>query len=454
MIDAIGAVLAVVVFEVVLAGSIEQSSPFMELSKLFLLGGALGGAAGALLGLVLKKHLIPDFLRNVATLSAVLLTFVCANMIGHEGGLVAVTVMGLVMANIPGMPKDGILDFKESLSVLLISALFIVLAARIDLESLALLGPGLVVVLLAILFVARPLTALVSTLGSDMPWSERTLLGWMAPRGIVAAAVSALFGLRLEAAGIEAGNLLVPLTFSVIVVTVVVHSLTSRPLAKLLKVAEPEASGVLIVGGNPVALKLASIFQENGIRVLLADASWSQASRARMLGIPTFFGNAVSELADRKLDLVGLGMLLALSHRPSLNALACLRYRQEFGTANVFTVRRDQQSLDKESETVAFNFRGRLLFKEKITLDFLEQELAAGRKIHLTRISEDFPFTNLLEKTGGTEPMLFAISPQGKLHPFSEEATFHVSAGWKVAYLAVQADMAPADEAESKAKAD
>jgi NhaP-type Na+/H+ or K+/H+ antiporter len=451
LIDAIGAVLAVVVFEVIVSGSMENASPILSLAKVFILWGLVGVIAGFLVGQMLKRHILPDFLRNVATLSAVLLTFVLANMIGHEGGLVAVTTMGLMMANMKGMPRDGILDFKESLSVLLISSLFIVLAARIELESLALLGPGLVVILLAILFIARPLAALVSSLGSDMPWRERALLGWMAPRGIVAAAVSALFGLRLENAGISGGELLVPLTFSVIVVTVVVHSLTSRPLARILKVAEPEAHGVLIVGGNLVAVKIAEILKNNQIKVLLADPNWLQARRARMLGIPTFFGSAVSEYADRKMDLVGLGMLLALSRRSSLNALACLRYRQEFGSANVYTARRNPKNIDREQETVSFSFRGRLLFKEGMTLDRLEDELEQGRKIHLTRISEDFPFDALLKKLGGTDPMLFALSPQGKLHPFAEEPGFTITKGWKVAYLAAEdTKVAEQDERDGK----
>lgn len=436
LIDPIGAVLAVIVFEAILAGAAGAEEPLLSLLQILASGGLIGGAAGYGLAVVLRRHLIPDFLRDVSTLASVLLVFALSNSLATEAGLVAVTAMGLTLANLPGVPRDEILDFKESLSVLLISALFILLAARIDMDALGMLGPALGIILAAVLFVARPAAALAATLGSELGWRERALLGWIMPRGIVAAAVAALFGLRLEEAGYPGAELLVPLTFSVIVASVVLHSLTGRPLARLLKVAEPEARGVLIVGGNPVAQAVAEALKELDVRVLLADVSYAQIRRARMAGIPVFFGNPVSEYADRRLDLVGLGVLLAMSRQPSLNALAGIRYRSEFGSAGVFTVRRESSALDPEAESVPFTFRGRLLFDETMTLEQLERELEAGKEIRMARLSEDFTLDDLAEKLGGPEPMLFAVDPGCRIHPFAEDGTFRVAAGWRVAYLA------------------
>ncbi len=435
LIDPIGAVLAVITFEAIVAGA-DSADPLSGLLGLLGSGGIIGTMAGFGLGFALKRHWVPDFLRNVTTLAAVLLTFVLANLMAAEAGLVAVTAMGLALANLPGVPRDEILDFKESLSVLLISVLFIILAARIDVTALVRIGPALLVILAAILFLARPLAALAATFGTDLPWRERALVAWIAPRGIVAAAVSALFALRLKADGIAGAALLVPLTFSVIVATVVLHSLTGRPLARLLKVAEPEPRGVLIVGGNPVALAIAERLKAAGVPVLVADTSYEQIRRARMMGIATFFGSAVSEYADRKLDLIGLGLLLALSRRPSLNALACLRYRAEFGSAGVFTVRREESMMDRELETVSFGFRGRLLFKPEMTLERLEAELAAGRTIRLATLSEDFGFDDLLAEVGDTAPMLFAITPDDHVRPFAEDSSFRAGPKWRIAYLA------------------
>ncbi|RMD87918.1 MAG: sodium:proton antiporter [Alphaproteobacteria bacterium] len=440
LIDPIGAVLAVIIFEAIVAGAGQGTDPVTSLLGLLVSGSMIGIAAGYGLGVSLQRHWIPDFLRNVTTLSAVLLTFSLANLMASEAGLVAVTAMGLTLANLRAVPRDEILDFKESLSVLLISLLFIVLAARIDLAALAGIGPALLFILAAILFLARPLATLAATLGTDLPWRERALLSWIAPRGIVAAAVSALFALRLKADGVAGAELLVPLTFSVIVATVVLHSLTGRPLARLLKVAEPEPRGVLIVGGNPVALAIAERLQGAAVPVLVADTSYDQIRRARMKGIPTFFGNAVSEYADRKLDLIGLGMLLAMSRRPSLNALACLRYRPEFGSARVFTIRREESMLDRELETVSFGFRGRLLFKPEMTLERLEKELASGKTIRLVTLSEDFGFDDLLAETGGTAALLFAIAPDGHVRPFAEDSSFRVGPKWRIGYLAESAE--------------
>jgi len=442
LIDPIGAVLAVIVFEAILAGVDGAEAPLMELGQILASGSLIGGAAGYGLAVVLRRHLIPDFLRNVTTLACVLLVFALTDSLAKEAGLVAVTAMGLTLANLPGVPRDEILDFKESLSVLLISVLFLLLAARIDLTALEMLGPAIGLILCAVLFLARPLSVLVSTIGSGLAWRERALLGWIMPRGIVAAAVAALFGLRLEEAQIAGGELLVPLVFSVIVASVVLHSVTGRPLARLLKVAEPEARGVLIVGGNSVAQAVADSLKELGVRVVLADVSYAQVRQARMAGIRTFFGNPVSEYADRRLDLVGIGVLLALSRQPSLNALAGIRYRSEFGSAGVYTVRRDSSAVDPEARSVPYSFRGRLLFAPEMTLERLEREFAGGKEIRVARLTEDFTFETLSEKLGGADPMLFAVDPACRIHPFAEDATFRVASGWRVAYLATPEDVA------------
>lgn len=452
LIDAIGAMLAVIVFEAILAGFDGESDPLLGLLLLLGSGSLIGAAGGFGLATLMRRHLLPDYLRNVTTLATVLLTFVLANSLAHEGGLVAVTAMGLVLANAKGISRDQILDFKESLSVLLISVLFIVLAARIDIAELQLLGWPIVLILLVILFVARPLSALVATLGSAMPWRERVLIGWIMPRGIIAAAISALFALRLEAEGIAGAELLVPLIFAVIVTTVVLHSLTGRPLARLLGAAQPDVGGVLIVGGNLVAFNIAMRLKDCGVNVLLADADYNQTRRARMAGIPVFYGSAVSEQADRKLDLVGLDMLLALSRNPALNALACLRYAHEFGSGNVYTVRRKEDFQDREKETATFDSRGRLLFKPEMTLDRLEAAFEDGKRVRLASITADFEFSHLVDRLGSTEEMLFAITPESGVHPFVENSSFRVGPGWRVAYVGEAEREKPAAKDETNPK--
>lgn len=431
LIDPLGALSAVVIFQLVALGP-ERASDFLLAGKMFLVGGALGAGAAYGLSLALRRHLLPDYLHNVMTLASVLLTFSLSNQLAHESGLLAVTVMGIMLANMKGIDTEEILNFKESLTVLLTSVLFIVLAARIPLEAFRVEWIATALLLGFILFVARPLSVLASTLGSTLPWSERIVLSWIAPRGIVAAAVSALFALQLQHSGIKGAEALVPLTFSVIVVTVFLQGLTARPFARWMGVAEPEASGVLILGGNPFAHAVALSLKKLDIDVILADTSWEQIRLARMAGIRTYFGTVVSEDADRRLDLVGIGNLLALSHRAPLNSLACLRYAGEFGSANVFNIRVADTA--ERATTPA----GRILFKKGVTLENLEALIVKeGYEIRQTRLTEEFDFQAMAAAQSEQSVALYAVSPEAAVYPFSEDRTFRAGPGWRIAYLDV-----------------
>ena len=250
--------------------------------EIFGAGIGLGMAAAFGLSFIMRRHVLPDYLHNVTTLAVVLLTFSLANALAHESGLLAVTVMGVILANTKDVNTDDILDFKESLTVLLTSVLFIVLAARVPASAFEMNWTITGALLGFIIFVARPVAVMISTIGSDLPWPERIVLSWIAPRGIVAAAVSALFAIELERAGVEGADILVPVTFAVIVVTVFVQGLTARPFARLMKVADPEARGVLILGGNPLAQAVALSLKKLDIDVILSDTSWDQIRKARM----------------------------------------------------------------------------------------------------------------------------------------------------------------------------
>ncbi len=309
VIDPIGAILAVVVYTFIAAsdagsGWTDSLLTFISVIGCGILFGLLGGQA---LGVALRRHWLPDYLHNLASLSVVLGVFVLSNTVMSESGLLAVTVMGLRMANMQGVDVRHILHFKENLSVLLISGLFVLLAARLDLPALLGLGPIALLVLVLIQFVARPLNVLIATAGSTLNWRERALLSWIAPRGIVAAAVSAIFAIRLQEAGHAQAGVLVPLTFLVIIGTVILQSATARPLARLLKVAEPVPTGFLIIGANPVARAIGTGLQNAGVEVLLTDSSWENTRAARMDNLPTYFGNPASQHAEAHLDLIGLG---------------------------------------------------------------------------------------------------------------------------------------------------
>lgn len=432
VIDPLGALLTVIVFNLVVstyeAGDLGRV--LMTFAKMLLVGVILGGLAGYLLGLILRRHWLADYLRNVATLNLVLAVFVLANEVEHESGLLAVTVMGIALANFRGAPVKEILDFKETLSLLLISALFIILAARVELADLEQLGWGALGVLAVMQFIGRPAKVFTSALGSSLSWREQALIAWLGPRGIVAAAIAAIFALRLSALGHPEAELMVPLAFSVIVGTVVLQSATARPLASLLGVAEPEPIGFLIIGANPVARAVGESLKEHGFNVLLTDSSWENVRAARMQGLPIYYGNPVSEHADRHLDLVGIGRLLGLSYVDDLNALAAMRYRSEFGTGSVFALQSTNERTKVEKHSVARKHRGRILFGEDVTYATLAELLGQGAKIRSTLLTEKFGLGDLYTQTRGHLVPLFAISPRGELRVFTTDRELEPQAGW------------------------
>lgn len=429
VIDPIGALLAVLVFEFIVSGRLDAAfgHTLASFAKILAVGVVFGVAAGQALGLALRHHWLPEYLHNVATLALVFGVFALSNAAQGEAGLLTVTVMGLWLANMDDVPVEDILDFKESLSVALISVLFVLLAARLDFAQLHALGWGAVGVLAAMQFVARPLKILVSTWGTTLRWQERALLAWIAPRGIVAAAVAALFSLRLQAAGFAQADLLVPLTFLVIIGTVVLQSATAGPLARLLGVADPEPTGFLIIGANPVARAIAGVLAKRGIPTLLCDATWSHIRAARMAGLATFYGSAVSSYADRRLDLVGLGRVLALSSQPELNALALHRYRREFDRNQLYAL--PAAGPDVSDRSSAVSGVGRIAFGADATYARLAEALSVGGEIRETKLTENFDFDAFNRMHFRRAVPLFAVDPKDRLRVFTATAGAQVAPG-------------------------
>jgi NhaP-type Na+/H+ or K+/H+ antiporter len=436
LIDPIGATLAVLVYEFMFVGSSNAfGSAGLSFAKIIGLGLFLGAMTGYLYGQMLRLHWLPEFLQNVATLGVVFMAFAVSNHLQDESGLLTVTVMGIWLANMKGVNVGEILDFKESLSVLLITVLFIVLASRLDLEMFKALGWPALFVFLAIQFLARPLSVMVASFRSTLSWPERHLLAWIAPRGIVAAAIASLFAIKLEAIGYPGAELLIPLSFLVIIGTVVLQCSTAGMIAKWLGVAEPDPKGVLIVGANHVAVAVAESLDRQGFRVLLVDSSWNKIVTARIRGFATYFGEPVSEHADRNLDLVGIGKMLALSPRGPLNTLACMHYRMEFGYSSVFSIQTSGDGDVGQDRKVASRRCGLTLFGRDITYSSLAALIGKGWILKTTRLSATFDFSDYLKFYGeGIVPM-FAVNPKGKLKVFTVEEDVLPQKGWAVLSL-------------------
>jgi NhaP-type Na+/H+ or K+/H+ antiporter len=437
-IDPIGAILAVLVFEFILSsqghGAASLGHTLIIFGQTLAVGCVIGATAGYLLGLVLRNHLLPEYLHNVATLTLVFAVFALSNHISEESGLLTVTIMGIWLANMKNVAVEDILDFKESLSILLISGLFILLAARLDFAQFEALGIAGILLFLVIQVIARPVKVFICTIGSELTWQEKTLLSWIGPRGIVAAAVSALFALRLQDLGVEQAELLVPLAFTIIIGTVFLQGATAKFLANWLGVAEPDDKGFLIIGANPIARMIAKTLNDIGYRTRLTDTSWTNAKASRMEGLDTYYGNAISVHADRHLDLIGLGQVLTLTPQQELNALAGLRYRSEFGKNHIFFLSTDNDDKEGGSRTT-ISHDAQILFDDTVTFAKLASLVSQGANIKQTKLSESFSYADYQQQYGNRVTPLFALDNKGKLRIFTANKDLEPEQDWTIISL-------------------
>ncbi len=443
VIDPLGALLAVLVFNFIIStqkGAEGLLAVVFDFGWIIMVGIVLGSLAGELMAQILRRHWVPDYLHNVFTLTLVFGVFAVSDVLAHESGLLTVTVMGMWLANSKNVAIEDILNFKESLTLLLVAGLFIILAARMDVEPLIEIGWLSLVLFLIIQFVVRPLKIAVSTWGSDLNWKERVMLSWIAPRGIVAAAVSALFALRLEQEGYAEAPLLVSLTFMVIIGTVVFQSATAGMLSKRLGVASPESKGILIVGANPVALAIAEALNEQGFDCMVTDSHWRYIKEARMRDIKSYWGNVVSEHADQQLDLIGVGRMLAVSMNRELNLLAATRYKNEFGASNIYVITNEEKQKDERKHTTSRSGKSQTLFSRDVTFANLASYISRGAQIRATLLTDEFDIEAYLAKHGDNAVPLFGIGPDGiQLKVFTGRRDYEkLKSDWKVMSLIIE----------------
>ncbi|MGE0482072.1 MAG: cation:proton antiporter [Phycisphaerae bacterium] len=415
VIDPIGAVLAVIAFEVVTEGRLENavSHAAWTAARTIGLGGAVGLAGAALLAVAIRRFWIPDHLHTLVASMLVVAVFAGSNVLLHESGLMAVTVMGIALANQRLADVRHILEFKENLRVFLLSAVFVLLSARLSLNDLATVGVGTLAFLLALLLVVRPASVFVSTIGCGLDWRERALLSWMAPRGIVAAAVTSVFALALEDRGYGQARLLVPIVFSIIVGTVLVYGLTGGFAARLLGLADQNPQGLLLVGAGHFARELAKAVKGAGFRVLLVDTNRENIVAARMAGLNTYFGSVLAEDTLERLELAGIGRLLALTSNDEVNTLATQRFAQFFGRAGLFQL--PPKGSESGRSKIGSQFHGRLLFRNDATLATIDALLADGAAIRTTKLTPEFDYKAFRARCGDAALSLLVIGDGDRL---------------------------------------
>jgi|TARA_R110002110_G_scaffold93887_1_gene243916 NhaP-type Na+/H+ or K+/H+ antiporter len=389
LIDPIGATAALLAFEIVLLdGANEAIIKVAGILALTIVAGAgIGLIAAIVLDEALRRFLIPDQLIVPVTFAFVVATFVAANEVQEESGLLTVTVLGMYLARRDTSTVRHVLEFSESLRTLLISALFILLAARIEADALRdVLLPALGFLAVLVL-IARPLTVLVSTVRTSLTWRERVFLMAMAPRGIVAAAVSAIFAIRMEAEGIADADKIVPIVFLVIIGTIVVYGFFSGPAARLLGLAEAQATGVLIAGAHATSRGIALQLKEHGIKSLLVDTDPYNVTRSISSGLAARRLNVLAEDAAHNLDLRGIGRLMAFTSNDEVNALATARFAREFGRREVFQLSPGKR---RSGETgVPSEYLGRQIGIDGVTYSTIDDRARQGWKARSTEAGPD-----------------------------------------------------------------
>ena len=417
--DPIGAILGVLVFEAIVAGGVEAglAAVVVGMLRATLVGGGLGIAAAALVVVLLKRYWMPDYLQSPAALAIVVLAYGVSNVAQPESGLLAVTVMGAALASQRFVSVRTIVVFKENLRVLLISGLFIVLAARLPLADPDYWRAGSLLFLAILILIVRPVAVVVATWRSGLGWRERTFLAAIAPRGIVAAAVASVFALRLVENGHPEAARMVPLMFLAIVGTVTVYGVCSPLVARWLGIATPNPQGLLIIGAAPWVRAVASVLREQGIKVVLADSNWANVAAARRDGLPARYANVLTEgaLEEIEMDLDDVGRLLALTPNDEVNALSTLHFADLFDRSRMFQLAPESTERERRQRGIPLHLRGRFLFTDGATYEHLATRFHNGAVVKRSRMTEGYDFEAFRGQYGETAIPMFVITESGDL---------------------------------------
>jgi NhaP-type Na+/H+ and K+/H+ antiporter len=442
LIDPIGALVAVLVFEFISVGEGQEytKTALIDFGRILLFGSTFGFAFAHALAFVIKKNYVPHYLLNVVSLSVVLLVFVESDILAHESGLLAVVVMGMVMGNLDLPNLKELLYFKESLSVLLISILFILLAANINISDMELiLNWNTALLFLVIVFVIRPIGVFLSTQGSSLKINEKLFISWVGPRGIVAAGIASLFGSKLLQKGEPGAEYITPLVFMIVLGTVLLNATTARFFAKLAGVFLKHSEGILIIGASKMSRLIASYLRQNNRHVVLIDNNQVNINLAKKLGLEAMVANVFSDSLTDNIELNDMGYLMALTGNPQINEYAINKFKHNFGENGSFRLVSSDEMNDPENNPKEGLFSH--------TDDYVKLMEATRRypTIHEIPLKNGKHYEQLIEITNNDDEIIpiFIKAPDGNIHiisSFSENFN-SISKGYKLVYLGKKFDV-------------
>ncbi|KAA3663580.1 MAG: hypothetical protein DWQ04_10065 [Chloroflexi bacterium] len=409
LVDPVGATLAVLVLGAVgtdVTRPLAFPTIVLGIGLTLLVGGAVGLLGAAALVIPFQRNWVPEYLHTAVTLLFVITAFMASNAIRAESGLMAATVMGIVLANQKRVNIQHIVSFKEELGVLLLSVLFIVLSARVNLSDFEGIGWEATLFLGVMILVIRPLAVWVSTIRSNLNWKERVFLAWLAPRGIVAASVASLFALELHELGYEGADVLLPITFLVVVGTVTVYALTAGPLARLLGLVRSNPQGTLIIGAHGWAREIATVLKTSGFETVLVDTNGSNVRAAELEGLTAVHGSILSEDVVDQLPLSRFGRMMALTSNSELNALAGLTMRDVIDDENLHML---ASKMDGLSDVRKQMLQKHCLFGIDKGFNYLEDMFEDGGMIKITPITETYTYTDFQIQYGPDAIPMFVV---------------------------------------------
>ena len=456
-IDPVGAMLSVLVLEVILllndpeglrgtASALDATLHVAEGIGLALAASVvIGGAAASIIVYTMYRRLVPGYLHNPLTLTLVVVAFVGAEAVQHEAGLLTTTLMGVALANQSYVPVNRITEFKENLQVLLLGVLFIVLSARLDLAAFEYVGTRTLLLIGALILVVRPLAVFLSCVGTTLSWREQAFLAWLAPRGIVAAAVASLFAFDLQGVLPRAADALVPVVFLVIVGTVAVYGLTIPYVASWLDLADPNPEGVLFVGADTWVQRIAETLQNLGITVQLIDSNPNHVKNAQERGLDAERADVLSESVLEELDLSGIGRLLITIPNDEIASLAALHLSEIFEVNDIFQLpaRSAQEYTDG---SVPKHLRGHLLFGGTTSCEQIRDCFDHEHNVFVVEVDAPMTREELTERFGPQAFPLFIVRGE-QLIVLSEEEVKKPQSGDQIVMLAHRSHVRDAERA-------
>ena len=450
LIDPIGALVAVLVFEFISvdAGGEFTKTALIEFGKIVLFGATFGFTFAHALNFIINKKWVPHYLLNAFALAAVLGVFVLSDAFAHESGLLAVVVMGMVLGNSKSPYLKDLLYFKESLSVLLISILFILLAANINYSDLLLIYNWKTVILFAIVvFAVRPIGVFLSTQGSKLKLNEKLFISWVGPRGIVAAGIASLFGLKLARNGVAGAEYITPLVFVIVLGTVLLNATTARLFAKLVGVFLTKSGGILIVGASKVSRLIGHYLESNGRHVVLIDSNQNNINKAKELGLEAINTDIYSQTLIDNIELNDVGYLMALTGNSDINKYAIKKFGKQFGENGAFRLVSSSEMADKNNNPKEG------LFSHTDDFNSLSEVTRKYPSIQEIEIIDKEHLDDLIKTTNNDKDIipLFIKDNEGELHIISSYNTeiTDVEKGYHLVYLGKPLDVEKVETVQS-----